>query len=270
MKPWMLIAAFLAVFFYALVFRAPAATVYGWLTPDNQAIRLVGVEGSVRHGRAAGLVAGGKTLASGVEWTLSPLLLLSGRVGGEFSSAEGVISAGRLALGPGGARAQDLRATGSLKALLSAAGQAFVPVDGQFGLSLDRARFRDGFPSHLEGRLTVTSLNWSLGARPVPLGDFQAEVAPEDDELVAVISSLSGPTAVNGDARLRQDGGYRLDLRIKAEPGADPMITNLLSGLGEPDSEGFYALREAGSFDRPAPASANPDPAPDDEETDDE
>lgn len=254
MKARIVWAACVAVFVYALVFGAPVAAVYGWLAPQGAPARLVGVDGTLRHGSAAGLLVDNRLLASRIHWTLNPWSLLAGRIGGRVKSEEGIIAEGKVALGFDGLSARDLRATGNLKALLAASGQGFVPVDGQFGLALERARLSGGLPKQIEGRLTISGLIWVLGAKPVRLGDFQADVAPADGDLVATVSTLSGPTQVTGNATLRADGAYLVDLRIKAQADADPLIENLLRGLGNADAEGYHRLRDSGRLGPPPTA----------------
>lgn len=261
------------VFVLALLVRAPAATVYGWFGPapgTPAPLRLVGVEGSLLNGAAAGLLVKGRTLAAPLNWTLHPLALLIGRISADLDTRGDLTATGRIALLPGGLNVHQLRAGGELRMLALAVRQP-LPLTGQLALDLSELKIRDGVPTHAQGRVMVGNLAWALGAKPVPLGDFQAEVAPEGEELVAILSSLSGPLELSGNARLRPDRSYLLDIRIKAKPGTDPALGGLLSGLGRPDPQGYYSLRRNGQLPGAAePGSSEEDVPADEVVTEDE
>ena len=104
----------------------------------------------------------------------------------------------------------------------------------------------------------MQGLRWILGRQPVPIGDFQASVAPADDSLVATITTIAGSLDASGSARLNSDQSYVIDLALRPGPGADPAIINLLQQTGSPDAQGAYRLRQTGQL-----TNANDlDPAP--------
>lgn len=249
MKPRHLLIVAAITFVVGLLVQAPAAIVYGW-TLARQAdapLRLFGVEGSVFSGSAVQVARGNQTVASELNWTLRPWSLLLGRASYRLSTTSApVILDGEVGVGLGGTRVSGLKASGELRALAAAAGQAFVPVTGQIGLDLQHLRLRDGWPSQAEGQLRVIGLSWSLAREPVALGDYQAEVRTEDQDLVALVSTLRGELDVNGDLRLKPDRGYELNLQLRPRPQAPPMVVNLLRSLGTPDPQGYYRLRRNG------------------------
>jgi len=270
------IVAAIVVFVCSLLLRAPAATVYGWFGPDpddSPQARLVGVGGTLLDGNAAGLLIRENTVSAPFAWKLVPLPLLLGRLSLVVDAQGPLTVAGNLTLMSSGLDADELRLSGSLGALAAAAGQRMLPVTGDVAANIDTLRVRDAQPREAEGRLFIGQLAWALGARPVLLGDFQADVTTQDnDDIVASIASLAGPIDLNGSAVLHPDRSYTLDLKMKAKPDADPMIGNLLSNLGRPDAEGYVSLRRNGSLPGPAPganAAAVPNPADDDDEDDD-
>lgn len=248
---WLLLIGAL-VFVVTLVTQAPVAVLYAWLKPAG-GVQLMGLEGSVMQGRAAAVQVDGRVAMEDVVWTLHPLPLLAGRAAFDVSSGkDALLMNGRITAVPGGFNADGLRATGALKQLLAAAGQAFLPVDGQAGLELTSLRVRKGLPQSAEGRLSIRGLSSQLG-QPLLLGDFQADITPESDGIKALITTLAGPLDASGEARLKQDRSYTLDLRLRSKPDADPALVRMLPMLGKPDAQGNYRIQRGGRLAEPAP-----------------
>lgn len=233
----------------ALLVQAPAASVYAWLKPKDRPlpVELFGLEGRLVDGRVAGIVRNGSTLVSDLRWQLQPVQLLLGRVGLALQSTrDPVLLDGKLSVSPlGTLRVAGLRANGGLRPLAAAAGFPFVPLDGQLGLDIRELRMAKGRLQQAEATVDLQGLAWALG-QPTPLGDFRAEITTEDGNIVAQISSVSGPLDLSGEARLAQDQTYEVNLRARAKPGAPPMLPNLLMQMGPPDAQGFHTLKRQG------------------------
>ena len=233
----------------ALLVQAPAASVYAWLKPKDRPlpVELFGLEGRLVDGRVAGIVRNGSTLVSDLRWQLQPVQLLLGRVGLALQSTrDPVLLDGKLSVSPlGTLRVAGLRANGGLRPLAAAAGFPFVPLDGQLGLDIRELRMAKGRLQQAEAAVDLQGLAWALG-QPTPLGDFRAEITTEDGNIVAQISSVSGPLDLSGEARLAQDQTYEVNLRARAKPGAPPMLPNLLMQMGPPDAQGFHTLKRQG------------------------
>lgn len=244
-----LLIAAAVTFIVGLLAQAPAAIVYGW-TLGRQAdapLRLYGVEGALLSGTAVQAARGTQTVLSDLHWVLRPWTLLLGRATYRLTTSSApILLDGEAGVGLGGTRISNLKASGELRALAAVAGQSFVPMIGQVGLDLQQLRLRDGWPSQAEGQLRVIGLGWALAREPVALGDYQAEVRTEDQDLVALVSTLNGVLDVNGDVRLKPDRSYELSLQLRPRPQAPPMVVNLLRSLGTPDPQGFYRLRRNG------------------------
>lgn len=248
----------------ALLLQAPAALVYGWAlraAPDLP-IRAYGIDGTIADGRARRVQRGNASLLGDLHWKLRPWALPLGRVAFKVH-ADGapVLLDGDLALTPLGAHASALKASTDLRALAAAAGQGFVPVNGEVGLQIDALRIVDGWPAEAQGSVRVLKLAWTLAREPVVLGDFEARVRTEGDEIVAEIGALGGSVDATGEARLLADRSYSYDIRLRARADAPAMVSNLLRQLGQPDAQGFYALRRTQQ-----PAPSNPVPADSDDE----
>jgi len=248
----LLILAGALVLVLSLLFKAPAALIYGLLLPKDRAlpVQLYGVDGSLLSGRVAGVVLNGRTLLADLHWKLKPLALLAGRAsltlntGKEPILLDGSVSRSVL----GSLRLSDLRLNSALRPLAAAIGYPFIPVDGQIGLELDSLSATGTRITAAEGSAQLVGLVWALGANPAPLGDFRADLVTEGDDIVVRLASVSGPLELDGEARLLPDQSYTTDIRIKPKPEAPPMVQNMLRQLGQPDPQGFYRLRRSGTL----------------------
>lgn len=239
--------------------HAPVAVLYGWFGPKAGPTQLFGLDGSLLEGRVAGIVVNGKPTLSDLHWRWHPLQLLLARAafrvdgGGEALT----LDSGVALLPGGGINLTDARLAGGVKPVLGLAGQAFLPIDGQAGLTLDRLKLRKGFPTLAEGRLQLDRLAWTLAKDPLPLGDFEAVLTTESDRIIATVRPLSGPLDVGGEIRvLTADRTYEVDLQVRPKPNAEAMIQNLVRSLGQPDPQGFWHIRTRGALGPPqAPAA---------------
>ncbi|SFF32391.1 type II secretion system protein N (GspN) [Fontimonas thermophila] len=246
----LLIAAGTA-FVLGLFAQAPAAVIYGWVfarQPDTP-VRLFGIEGTIVSGSARYVMHGGQPLLTDLHWSLQPWALLLGRLGYHVrTTSTPLLLDGRLGIGFGGTHIDALKASGELGALAAAAGQSFVPFVGQAGIDVHTLRLRDGWPVTATGQLRVIGLHWTLARQPILLGDYQADLGTESGEITALIHTLSGVLDVSGDARLKPDRSYELNLQLRPRPDAPPMVANLLRSVGAPDAQGYYRLRRTGKM----------------------
>lgn len=261
MKRRHLIIAGALSFVLALFAHAPIATLYGWLAPTTPP-PIVGVSalsGTLLSGQAGALTLRGRPALTDLQWTMQPVSLLWGRTHFHVESRDPqLLLDARVSSGLGGTRVRDLKLNGNLRALLAAAGQPFVPVDGQAGLDLALLKLMAGWPSDIDGTLRLMNLSWTLARDPLALGDFQAELARDEDDLTALITSLRGPLDLNGDARLRADRSYELHLQLKPKADAAPMVLNLVRSLGPADAQGYHHIRRQGQFPGGAPVTPAP------------
>lgn len=251
MKRSSLILAMTAALLLGLLIHAPAATVLGWLLPAPPAtlVTLRGVSGTLRHGEIAGLLHQNRTVARNLRWRWAALPLLGGRLAADVTGeSQDILFNTRVAWRPRGPlMLRDGQAAGSLQGLLAAAGQAFVPVDGRWGLQLDELTLEQGWPRHARGRLSVEQLAWTLSRDPLPLGRFEALIETRDDgQIVLDVSSPSGPLEAQGGLTLLPDRRYLLALRLRPRTEASALVRNLLASSGAPDAQGWYTLRQQG------------------------
>jgi general secretion pathway protein N len=240
----------IVTFLCGLIFYAPAASFYRWTTPQgsNPVVTYYGIQGTLAQGEAAAIEIRGHTILSNLHWTLKPLwLLLAQRAfeitgGGEQAALNGIIR-----LGPTGATTlSGLHASLSLKSLLAAAGQAFVPMDGQVELDLHSLKLKDNLIKSADGLAQLHNLAWTLAKEPLILGDFEARSTTEGETVTISIKSVSGPLDVSGDIKLTADQNYQANLQFRAKPRAEPVLRNLVSSAGQPDAQGWTHYRAQG------------------------
>ncbi len=236
------------VFLYALLMQAPAANLYTWFGPRNSPLQIAGIDGTLKHGNIAALSLRGRPVLKNLQWHLHPLWLLLGRVALQLQGGDGSTTLNsNLQLSPGTLRAGPLKLDTDLKSVLADAGFRFLPVDGLAQLQVQSLRLDGNQLRDLHGHLQLKSLRWNLGQTTLQLGDFSADATTDPQDTVnAVIKSVSGPLDLSGKASLSTAGDYQLDLRLKAKPGAQPQLVDMLRSLGRPGAEGYYQIHNKG------------------------
>lgn len=247
-KNLLIIAA--AALLYGLIMYAPAATLFRWfgVQGDASGVEYYGIQGTLAHGQVAAVTVRGRTVLSDLDWTFKPLWLLLGqRV---FALSGGVEQArveARLRLTPTGTLAiGNSHASLQVKDLLSAAGQNYLPLDGQIDLTVDSLKLKANHLNALEGTAQVRGLAWTLAKDPLLLGDFEAKATTEKEVTRIALQSTSGPVEVQGSITLAADQGYQVNLQYRAKPQADPVLRNLITSAGPPDAQGWTHYRAQG------------------------
>ncbi|MBI2383439.1 MAG: type II secretion system protein N [Gammaproteobacteria bacterium] len=249
-RHWAILA--LAVFLGTAIAHAPVAYLHAWLRPaqPQSQVQPYGLHGTLAHGRIAALTVKGRAVAQNLEWELLPSHLALLRLGvrlkgeGEGTLVEGVLS---WSLG-GGLRVQDMQAVTAIGNLMAAAGVAYVPIEARARLQVRSLKLDGGRPVAAAGTLDVAGLAWTLARDPVALGDFRAEVETKGSDIVAQLSSPSGPLELSGDAKLAADGNYELHMQFKARPSAEAQVQELIRAVGQPDTRGYYHIRRSGKL----------------------
>jgi hypothetical protein len=244
-----LIVLGVTVFLAAVIWRAPVAVLYGWFKPDSASVELYGLHGTLGQGSVAGISLNDKPAWQELHWTWNPLGLLLGRAVMNVSGSAPANLASSISATPWGmTRLHDLHVDGSLRAVLTATGQGYLPVEGMVTGDLSNLKLKGQALLGADGSLDIRSLNWTLAKDPLLLGDYKAVAATIKDEIVVKIESVSGPLQVAGDIKLAADQSYTVDLQVKAKPGATNMLQTLVQSLGQPDAQGFYHLRRQGKL----------------------
>lgn len=244
------IAIAVTVFVANLIAQAPAATLYAWFKPKSGSnVELIGLQGSVSAGRAAGLNINGHPAINSINWTLQPWRLLLGQLGFHVESHGDTTLDSHLALSLlGSIRISDTQSVMNVKSLLAAIGQPFLPLDGQARLQLKSLRIRSSQFKSADGRVEIHGLAWTLAQEPILLGDFAANVSTENDIIVAKFEPLAGALDLNGTAKLSPDQSYEAQLQLRPKPGAPPLLNSLLSSIGPPDAQGWHHIQQRGKL----------------------
>jgi len=232
-------------FFAFLIAGAPIASVYPRLAPASSQLQLSGLSGSLFAGSASQVSYQGRNLARPLHWSFNPLALIAARLGFHVDgSLDGLLFDGQVARTLGGDLiVSGLDASGSLKSLMALSSALQLPIDGDIGVKLDKLTVADRFPRQASATVTVAGLRWSLGRKPLVLGDFAVAVSTEAGVIIAAVSPTAGALDVGGEIRLNADRSYEVDLKVKARPEAEPALQNLVRTLGQPDTEGYFRIK---------------------------
>lgn len=248
MKRRHLIAAGAIAFLLSFIAQAPAGALYAWFAPKAAKIELYGVDGTLMHGSVAGIGMQGHPAWQELHWTLHPLGLLTARILADVETTTPAVVRGRLSLAPWGTSLGNVRASGSARTLLSAAGQGFLPIEGQVSADLESLRLKNGKASSVDGVINVDGLSWTLAKDPIVLGNFRGTATTDSGKITLKIESISGPLDASGNIDVDADQVYNVDLKIKVKSGSPPMVQNLVQSLGAPDAQGFYHVLRKGKF----------------------
>src|SRR5204863_5408780 len=127
------------------------------------------VDGTLLHGSAAGVGVQGRPAWQELRWTLHPFALLTGRVLADVETSIPAVVRTRVSLAPWGTSLSNLRASGSVRALLGAVGQAYLPIEGQLSAEMNSLKLTAGRPTSADGVVSVDALSWTLAKDPVVL-----------------------------------------------------------------------------------------------------
>lgn len=240
-----------ASFLAGLLMLAPVATLKGWFTPKDkpQAVQMFGLQGTLAQGSLSGLQVNNRPALGDLRWNLQPLWLLLGRMSFHVEGGEQMTVNGSVSFSPlGTLRLRNFIAAGSVKPVLAAVGQGFLPVDGQARLDLKGLKLRKGALQDVDGVIEMQSLAWTLAREPIVLGDYRAELSTENNQHLVKIESVSGPLELSGNGKLGEDKVYEFEIKLKPKPEASPMLRNLVNSAGQPDTQGYYLIRKSGKL----------------------
>ncbi len=242
------VAAAVVLLLLFLVVQAPARLLAS-VVPAQQ-LALQGLSGSLWQGHAARAVLTtphGPVHLGAVDWRLRPgsLLLLSPTL--ELQSNWGAQRAsGEVTL----RGAQDL----DLKEFELDVGadlvKQFLPVqlEGRVTAQLQRLSVRQGWPASGEGRLVWQNGSWLSPRGPLLLGSYGLDfVQAEGEPLRGEVVTLSGPVQAEGNVTF-DAGEYRLDISVSGEGGLDEQMSQALSLLANPGSDGSFRVQLQGAL----------------------
>ncbi|MEO1326584.1 MAG: type II secretion system protein N [Pseudomonadota bacterium] len=244
----------LPVLLIGLFARLPASVAINWILPDNVAVR--GISGTIWNGQISAIEA--QRIGVGpVEWSLSPLGLLTGkvRVAVEAQVPGGFVETD-LAISPSGRIKADGIVAQIDLAPFTRYSSSIGPTQGIARVSADTIVVVDQWPeSVVNGTLEVRDLVYAaIGNQP--LGSHRIRFNDVDDDpeftIGGNIESIDGAFDVSGDFDLGSGTRFRMDGLLKltdqAPRGMDNSIRPL---LGAPNSAGQYPFNWEGSLRAP-------------------
>jgi general secretion pathway protein N len=251
-RPWWLIAFGLAAVLAFAIATLPAS-VLGRQLP-RLGLEAGSLSGSVWKGRAQALAWRTAPLGD-VNWTLSPLSLLRGRIGGDLDL---VRPDGRLRSSFSASLGGQLQLEG-VTADLPVEALAALPIGlprgwrGRVSGQFDEIVVQDGWPTTLRGTLEMDGLiappprNTTIGSYHVVIPDPQAG-ATATDELNARVTDKEGPFSFEGRFTLGADRSFLLEGTLAPRGSTPPALVRSLELLGPADAAGRRPVSVSGTL----------------------
>ncbi|HEX4025147.1 MAG TPA: type II secretion system protein N [Steroidobacteraceae bacterium] len=202
--------------------------------------------GTVWHG-SCGQLRSGRTLLSGVSWTLHPAALLRLHLSVDLASDDPrARGAAHVEL----ARGADLSVSALSAQLPLQDGLSLLPrgLAGTLQFALEQARIQHGELTALTGSVRVLQLRSE--SQSADLGSFELlfPAAPPGAPIQGQLRDLGGPLSVSGQLRLTRGNSYELSGSVAARGDANPQLVQALQLLGPADSQGRRTFSLAGSL----------------------
>lgn len=239
------VGAYLAI----TVTSFPASVAVKWFAPAN--VNLALVDGSIWRGTAEYGSVNGFAI-SDLRWRLRPLALLTGKLSASVETrfADGFAN-GQVSIAGSRLEFADLVASARLEPFREMIG--FGAVAGGVSLELASLELVDGVPVTAAGTLRVSELGGPppipvAGVRFVPVGSFQARIAPDNGAgVVAQVTDEGGPLELDGTFRVTADRSWEYRARVKPRADASELLVNGLS-FYPVDAGGYHELADRGTF----------------------
>ncbi len=243
-KSWLVIAGLLA-FLAGALSSFPARVAYAWFAPPD--VELAGIKGTLWNGSADHANVAGVYL-SRLEWQLSPLSLLLGRLSldAKAEPAQGFIE-GSFSVTPGGKLSvKDLVGSLSLASLTSVINMG--SLSGTANVNFSRVVVEDGFPRDAEGKVEVANLFAAAIYPASSIGGYVADFSTTDAGIVASVEDTDGIVDLAGSLTLSPDRNYQFLGVIAPKPDTDDTLRQQMRFLGSPNSRGQYDIRLEGAL----------------------
>lgn len=245
------LALLLLVAAAVLLWTAPAALLLRWYADQLGPVQLQGVSGSLWQGRAEQVIAFGVALGP-VDWQVEPGSVFAGQARGALTlSGSQVRASTRFARSAGQLQLDAIRAEFPAALLAPALDIPALSLLGRISVDAPEAQLREGLLYSARGKATWQDLGIT-GAANVRLPGVGIEFAPgADGTILAEVSDLGGPLAIDGEVRIR-DGHFLSETRLNLrEP--NPPLEEALKFIGQRMPDGGSWLRVEGQLKSLAP-----------------
>ena len=235
----------LLIYLLFLIISLPANFVWS-LAPQQlkRDVIVSNLQGSAWSASADSVIVNNFELGK-ANWTLNPLLLFIGKLGGHITvrNAMGQAQSGFAVLSDQLVELTDL--TGEFNAAML--DQAFRPFTfaGVIKSELSTLELKR------KAKLTTTgTLQWNnasiTGVQEVPLGNVLFKATPESKGTRLQVTNEGGVIAISGDIRVAGNGRYNLNLLLANRDPRRTDINTILSVLGRLDAKGRVRFNQQG------------------------
>lgn len=226
------------LFLVCLLALAPARLLNTFLPGERVIVQ--GYTGTLWRGtanRALLAVNGGYIHLGKVNWTLSPLSLLTLSVTLNIESRWGRqhINAGVRLSGLDTLELTDVDALVPVQLL-----RHFLPlaVAGDFLIQAQQLTLENGLPTQASGRVVWQNAAWESSQGLLPLGTYAMDIQQQPGQaLHAEVLTMAGSVRVNGSLQLLGKD-YALDILIASDAGLDAQLEQALSLVAQPVADG--------------------------------
>ncbi|MEW5755796.1 MAG: type II secretion system protein N [Pseudomonadota bacterium] len=230
-----------------LVVMVPAGFVARFLPPPSKDFGIYDVSGTLWSGHAGLIEVGGYRFES-IDFSLSPLALLIGRLGIDWSSeGPSIFGSGELSYGllSKAVSISDTEARLPVADLAKFFKFPGVKPDGALNIALDEFSMADQGIEDLEGVITWQN---ALLAADVPIGDLEAVLAMEGENATVKIQDKGGPLSAEGLLSIKPTGEYQYKGTAGAKDAQDTTLVVVTRMLGQPRPDGKVEMQFAGRW----------------------
>jgi general secretion pathway protein N len=237
-------------YLFFLITSLPAQQLIGRIASGGpeQTVVIEGASGTVWAGEAQRVTFQRNALGE-LTWRFKPFHLLLGKLAYSIELKDtGQQFQGTFSTGFGDTyRLEDIDAlllAGRLTELLQ---QRQIRIDGKVRAQELDLVFSNGQLTAAEG--SVQLLDAALQSpMNLAIGDLQADLSTDDasGDITGQIRDLKGSISVQAQVRLKADGNFQFDGKLKPGDKADPGLTGALQTIGRQQPDGSIQLKYAG------------------------
>lgn len=229
-----------------LIAHFPASHALAWVAPPS--VSAQGVRGTVWDGRVEQLDYGAPEPIAAVSWRLAPRHLLRGRIGFDtrFDIAGGRTTLQLGVTHQGAITIRNAKFRGPAAGVIPLlALPVDVGIDGKLLAQIDRARWIDGQPRDVQGRVLWDNARVQ-GPVSASFGNVITEIQPRPDGGHRLtLENRQSPLAIDGEAEADAQGRYELQLRFRPGNDTGAEVTDLLRTFARREDDAFV-VRSSG------------------------
>jgi len=250
MRRWFFLSSlFIVVLVGWLLYQAPAKLINQYGAQHFPQLRLEELDGTLWQGAAkrAYWQIGTSVLPLGklywrIDWQKLAQMQLSIQF---YTEAEGYSFDGSLTAIDGGVRIE--KGNGQFPLTLL---EAWVPllVSADVRLNLKQMDYSYGRFTALTGFLSADRVTWEVGDYDMPLGDYQADVALLDDQLVLLIEDVKAALGADAEMRFSAEGSYQFNAVLSPRDHLAPEVARVIGWLGKREKNGQVIVSQQGRW----------------------